>query len=509
MQNNVNHEQLSALLANSHSRVLALQGRQTALCSHKNHILQAAQQVHDQGYSLPPGASSVLGVAAMPVENRTKRPLPALPPSIDASLLEHSNAVAAQLEELEQRVRAMPLPDTPSDPEPLPTVPEEPERPIDASPPAFASQSAAERTARPLPKLVPLPAPTISPPRAALSQMPVVTSPMRSPPACSPAHKMLDSTIPEQAIIRPLLAHADSADTRPVSSLSPNPAFPVGPDSAKSAPNSSTSVHTPSTGAQTTPHQPDPPADKTLLRQAAIAEILTTEASYLSFLYTLCILFAVPLKDGTVVTSAPKMGDTGHPPLDLAVMNVGVEVTFPSESTCSTLGISAAARTAGSFHNSDKIPTLSTWEHDRLFNEITTILPLHVTLLQDLMNACSTVPKATPSTPTHKLSPTVLVPDPENAMIGKIFSRVAPFFRMYSRYCFGHATADSDLRARLEEYDRMDFTREELQSKSLLEFHEYVYLMESDPAIKGQNLASLLAMPIQRIPRYILLLQGM
>jgi hypothetical protein len=39
-------------------------------------------------------------------------------------------------------------------------------------------------------------------------------------------------------------------------------------------------------------------------------------------------------------------------------------------------------------------------------------------------------------------------------------------------------------------------------------FPRFVRVMESDPAAKGQSLASLLAMPIQRVPRYALLLKG-
>jgi len=39
-------------------------------------------------------------------------------------------------------------------------------------------------------------------------------------------------------------------------------------------------------------------------------------------------------------------------------------------------------------------------------------------------------------------------------------------------------------------------------------FPRFVRVMESDPAARGQSLASLLAMPIQRVPRYALLLKG-
>ena len=94
-----------------------------------------------------------------------------------------------------------------------------------------------------------------------------------------------------------------------------------------------------------------------------------------------------------------------------------------------------------------------------------------------------------PSTPSHLIAtavPAVV------AAVGRIFTDFSPFFKMYSRFCAGHGAGGEELRTALE-------GRPALRS--------FLQTASSDPASAGQDVFSLLAMPIQRVPRYVLLLR--
>ena len=76
--------------------------------------------------------------------------------------------------------------------------------------------------------------------------------------------------------------------------------------------------------------------------------------------------------------------------------------------------------------------------------------------------------------------------------MGRVFADFSPFFKMYSRFCAGHAAGGEELRAACE-------ARPALRA--------FLAAASSDPAAAGQDVFSLLAMPVQRVPRYVLLLK--
>jgi RhoGEF domain len=197
------------------------------------------------------------------------------------------------------------------------------------------------------------------------------------------------------------------------------------------------------------------------LQSKAIAELISTEQAYLQHLYRLINLYSFPLK---------KMEP--------------LETTGSVKASAQSLGISIPCLSLQEVYlQFSPLPELSLWEHERLFNNVEELLPLHILLLSQLHQQASSISnlKARGEVDTALFG----------NKIGDVFNQVAPFFKMYAKYCFGQFSAQQDL---------------QLLIKARPDFCKFVNAMEAHPLSLGQKLSSLLVMPIQRVPRYVLLL---
>lgn len=120
----------------------------------------------------------------------------------------------------------------------------------------------------------------------------------------------------------------------------------------------------------------------------------------------------------------------------------------------------------------DNPPILSQTDLSTLFSNINVLAGLNRNFLRDLSERLKSWDNAT-------------------TQIGDIFLGFAPFFKMYTSYCGNHDTATEALK-RIEKDNR--------------KFRELIEANLGRPENKGLSLASYLIMPIQRIPRYKLLL---
>jgi hypothetical protein len=84
------------------------------------------------------------------------------------------------------------------------------------------------------------------------------------------------------------------------------------------------------------------------------------------------------------------------------------------------------------------------------------------------------------------------VPDERNALVGGVFKKLGPFFKMYTQYINNHPAAVSLLVNTLYKRDKF---------KNLMHQNERI------ASAKGLDLESLLITPVQRVPRYKLLLE--
>ncbi|XP_041366523.1 rho guanine nucleotide exchange factor 39-like [Gigantopelta aegis] len=82
----------------------------------------------------------------------------------------------------------------------------------------------------------------------------------------------------------------------------------------------------------------------------------------------------------------------------------------------------------------------------------------------------------------------------EQTSVGQAFRQIGPFLKLYSTYANGHEQALSVL-------------QEWKQKKP--EFSDYIKTQEARPEVQGLTLNALLITPVQRIPRYKLLLEGL
>lgn len=77
--------------------------------------------------------------------------------------------------------------------------------------------------------------------------------------------------------------------------------------------------------------------------------------------------------------------------------------------------------------------------------------------------------------------------------IGALFKSFAPFLKMYTQYVNNHENSSQILN--------------ELIQKKRKKFIQFCNTALTDARCKGNSLQSLLIMPVQRVPRYKLLLQ--
>jgi hypothetical protein len=80
----------------------------------------------------------------------------------------------------------------------------------------------------------------------------------------------------------------------------------------------------------------------------------------------------------------------------------------------------------------------------------------------------------------------------ERTKLGGLFMRYAKYFNYYSEYCSAHASS-ADALSKLEQQSRR--------------CRQYMVEAQGDPRCRGKNLASLLICPVQRLPRYELLVR--
>eukprot|EP00475_Leptophrys_vorax_P015286 TRINITY_DN21663_c0_g1_i1.p1 TRINITY_DN21663_c0_g1~~TRINITY_DN21663_c0_g1_i1.p1 ORF type:complete len:721 (+),score=193.36 TRINITY_DN21663_c0_g1_i1:1965-4127(+) len=83
-------------------------------------------------------------------------------------------------------------------------------------------------------------------------------------------------------------------------------------------------------------------------------------------------------------------------------------------------------------------------------------------------------------------------PDERNAMVGTVFKKLGPFFKMYTQYINNHPSAVSRLVNSLYKKEK---------------FKNFLQQNERTASAKGLDLESLLITPVQRVPRYKLLLE--
>jgi hypothetical protein len=146
-------------------------------------------------------------------------------------------------------------------------------------------------------------------------------------------------------------------------------------------------------------------------------------------------------------------------------------------------------------------------EHERVFGGVAALLPLHRMLLSEIEPAVARARAAGASMPSASASgPGAVAPpqpgaatapsgsavDGDAVCIGALFVRFAPFFHLYHSLMSGYAAA-------AETWAALVARRPALAA--------FVASAEADPRCGGQGMASLMIMPVQRLPRYGLLLR--
>jgi hypothetical protein len=111
-----------------------------------------------------------------------------------------------------------------------------------------------------------------------------------------------------------------------------------------------------------------------------------------------------------------------------------------------------------------------------LFSNLSLILALNTKLRDDLLKKLEKSPW-----------------DEEQTTVGDVFTHFGHFFKMYKEYVLNHKKAEEWLQ-----------TASSVKRKKV---HQFLSDCKNNPKCKGQTLSSYLIMPVQRIPRYRLLLE--
>ncbi|MES1917085.1 MAG: hypothetical protein MHM6MM_008845, partial [Cercozoa sp. M6MM] len=130
-------------------------------------------------------------------------------------------------------------------------------------------------------------------------------------------------------------------------------------------------------------------------------------------------------------------------------------------------------------------PMLSMEEHTTLFSDIESLQQLNTQLLGDMEQRLQQWEQAA-TLPNHQGT--------DQQVVSDLFLEFAPYFRMYSRYASNHNHA-AQLARNIRSQRKYRALREWLDERSAM------------PECKGASLESLLITPIQRIPRYRLLVE--
>jgi hypothetical protein len=191
-----------------------------------------------------------------------------------------------------------------------------------------------------------------------------------------------------------------------------------------------------------------PEQKKQKKRKKILDEIVSTEESYVSSIEVLVDLWMSPIE-----RSANRLSEKS---LSSSSKSIGEE---QPESLVSAEASKLMAEDASFYMTAPMCKTL--------FSNIKTILPLNKKFLNELQN--------------------------RGKSIGQLFVQYAPFFKMYTTYVNNFDDASKVL----------DKAMTDRQFKNFQKFHQDT---RNDPRSKDLDLQSYLIMPVQRIPRYKLLL---
>ncbi len=249
------------------------------------------------------------------------------------------------------------------------------------------------------------------------------------------------------------------------------------------------------------------PAKHASRRAAALNELVTSEVVYISKLQRLVQVFEAPTAPagGAPLADAPPPAALlGEGPFFLAPAEAEHETPrgslTPSSSHSGTpmaspehvrSKSSSGRRFSWLGGARDPSTFLSAEQHTTLFRAVHTLLPLHFDLLQQLhdsIRSCSD----SDSQARGPGQPLVTADSAGKVEMGEVMLQFSPFFKMYNQYVAGHGAALT-LLAELSASDSA--------------FTDWLRRTEMSPAAGGQTLPSFLIMPVQRVPRYALLLK--
>ena len=243
------------------------------------------------------------------------------------------------------------------------------------------------------------------------------------------------------------------------------------------APKPSTRHCTPSPRAT---HSLEVPAELAAQRVQVIHELIASEVRYINDLHTLVREFALPC--------APK--GFACEPMDVPEYLYGpppFRLWWPDPSPRETAAAPAAKprRFSWTPAGAGGQQRLCLEHHQTIFRDVHTLLPLNVTFLEQLL-------AATQGT-DHEL------PLPASAaghvLLGDVLSQFSAYFKMYSAYVAGHSASNSLINELVLDSSFASWTS---------------WLAGTVPSRKGvgaRSLSSFLIMPVQRIPRYALLVK--
>jgi hypothetical protein len=136
-------------------------------------------------------------------------------------------------------------------------------------------------------------------------------------------------------------------------------------------------------------------------------------------------------------------------------------------------------------------PILSNAQIKSIFSNIKSIYDFHTEFIKDMMVCSGESPAPTPEE-IQLLSPSAAAKVVGADCFGQLFVKYSPFFKMYTDYVNNHNDATQFL-AQLHQKKGKKFSAFEAQALA-------------NPLSKGMSLESFLIMPVQRVPRYRLLL---
>lgn len=205
------------------------------------------------------------------------------------------------------------------------------------------------------------------------------------------------------------------------------------------------------------------PANPSSTRERVIAEIVSSEQTYVASLQNLIKFYIIPLKTSSAANAAASSSSC-----------VDDKSSASPSSSCSLSSSSASSSSSSS--SSSASPLLTAAEATTLFSNVEVIAGLNANFLSDLKERVGSGGSGSGSV------------DQSKVCVGDLFMKFAPYFKMYTEY--------------VTNYDRVTKQLAVLAKRSKIT----AFLQAKDQA-SGTSLLSLLILPIQRIPRYSLLLK--